>query len=184
MILIFVGITRALWFDSATEARREFVRETSILKELSVGLEADLTGVRGNLGADSITALTVFLDNSAPYEHLKVQGIDLIKDADLRQAIVTYHEHTVAMVASFESGVSLMHWQDQVHPRMLRSFRYLSPHQSATPVDYNALLEDVEYQNTLRYMGFVLAVKDILYQQISASARSLRERIEAELTGR
>ena len=202
IVLIFVGITLALWFDNRNESALEFERETRVLSELSSALAADARDLGGNLREDSLTlhsietvlrhleqrlpyspdldahfaqsaGISIFLRNDGAYEHLKATGIDLIKTDTLRLAVVQYHEYITQSAQEWERSVVTSHWQQQLNPQLLLKFRYRQRKEPAAPLDYQALLDDVEYQNVLRHMSFALGFKAALYRR-ARDARSRR----------
>lgn len=212
-VLVFAGVTLALWFENVNEDRREYEEETRILRELADALAADVRDIGANLREDSLTlasidvvlnhmeqrlpysgtldphfaqaaGLTVFIDNSAPYEHLKVAGLDVIRNDSLRLAIVDYYERLVQTAREWETWVALPVWQEHMNPQMLRQFRYSQRKEPAAPINYAALQRDVEYQNVLRHTSFAIGFKDRLYRRVATSAEALNEQIQQDLAMR
>jgi hypothetical protein len=128
--------------------------------------------------------LTIFIDNSAPYEHLKVAGPDVIQNDSLRLAIVDYYERLVQSAREWETWVALPVWQEHMNPHMLRRFRYRQRKEPAAPINYAALQQNVEYHNVLRHTSFALEFKDLLYRRLASRAEALHEQIREELATR
>lgn len=201
VLLIFLGITLALWFDNMNEDRQDRRREARLLENVAVALHSDMRDLRGNLREDSLTlrsihvvlsalergdpyhdsldqhfaqaaGWTTFIANTAAYEHLKVAGPALIADEDLRFRITDYHEHLLRVTKAIENHLVDPLWLEHMNPVMLRAFRYSERKQPATPVDYAALVENTEYSNILRHTGFAVEYKDRFYRRLLASADS------------
>ena len=80
LVLIFVGITAALWFDSLNESRADRRLETDVLSELEVALESDTVDLNFNLrsSARTLTAIDTvltYLDQRHPYESTLVRSL-------------------------------------------------------------------------------------------------------------
>ena len=75
-LLIFVGITAAIWFENGNDNRRERAVETEIIRSLMVDLQSDTTDLNGN-----VVALNLFLasaDTAAVEDRFVVRVRDQI----------------------------------------------------------------------------------------------------------
>jgi hypothetical protein len=213
MTLIFLGITAALWFEDMNAARHERALETQILREMSESIALDTVDLHINLSLGdsiqrSIDTVLVHLRSSAPYdqglaehfgrasryvrffhnpaayEHLRSAGLDVISNDSLRQAIISYYDQAVPLVAWLDQAVVANGNGSYVLPQMMAKFEYASPFEPAVPLDFRALKEDVAYGNALRMASSGIAVQTDVTQRAVASAESLLHMIEAELARR
>lgn len=71
-VLVFLGVTIALWFENVNDARREYHKETRVLRELADALTADVRDIGANLREDSLTLMSIdvvlgHMEQSLPY---------------------------------------------------------------------------------------------------------------------
>ena len=213
LVLIFVGITAALWFDSLNESRADRRLETDVLTELGVALESDTLDLNFNLRSSARTLAAIdtvltyldqrrpyestladhfrqasihtgFLHNSAAYEFLKSVGLNIISNDSLRVAITHYYEYEVQYLRAVEQGFVSRNWNDAMRPQMMEKFSFQFLFQPAVPNDYSALFDDGEYQTVLRTTRGVLGWKDGRTRSVLESAEGLLEGIRAELVPR
>jgi hypothetical protein len=213
LILIFLGITAALWFENANEARHQRQLETQILGEMATALTRDTADLHINLVlSDSVLASidTVlarmqgsapyrddladefawagrfyrFFNNPAAYEHLRSAGFDVISNDALRQAIISYYDGTVPTLRWVEETILLGHWETYVVPQMMAKFEYQGPWAPAVPRDYSALRRDVPFRNALRSTAELVRNQGDLTRRTLALADSLSLGIAVELEGR
>lgn len=184
VVLIVVGILVALAASEWQTDRAERRTEIALLSELHTGLAADLPAaqellyryreIAGQLtpllehmqaGASYGDSLAVQFGaaygfgpidfNRAAYESIKSQGLDVISDAELRSAIAHFYEQTIPLAeasVAVEQNVIL----ELLRPYYLAHFRNLRFNTSAEPIDYGALLADIEFHNLLDYRRQVL----------------------------
>ena len=198
VVLIFVGITGALWFDNLKQAREERRLERSILQELATALTSDTTDLHFNLRSStrtlasidtvltylqerrpydpsladhfrSASSATNFLVNSAAYEDLKSVGLGTISNDTLRIRIAQYYEVQVAYLTKVESLFVNGNWSDVVRPQMLEKFHYRFLFEPAVPLNYRALYGDVRFQTALETM------RETIKWKASLSRRTIRD---------
>jgi len=183
LALIFLGITAALWFENANQARKQQHLETQILHEMSAALTRDTADLHVNLvlsdsalaSLDTVLArlagsaeyrdeLAVhfgwssrffrFFNNPAAYEHLRSAGLDVISND-------TY-----------------------LLPHMMTKFEFGGPWVPAIPRDYAALRADVEYRNALKVTAALIRNQLMLTSRTLTEAEALIAGIEGELRER
>lgn len=213
LILIFLGITAALWFENANQARHQRQLETQILREMATALARDTADLHINLAlSDSVlasidTVLTRFqgsaaygddlarhfgrtsrffrfFNNPAAYEHLRSAGFDVISDDALRQSIIAYYDGMVSTLRWVEETIVLGSWETYVMPPMMENFDYQGPWAPAVPRDYPSLRRDIPYQNALRRTAQLVRNQRDLTRTTLALADSLSRGIATELEGR
>ena len=213
LVLVFVGITAALWFDNLKEARANRRLETEILTQLVVGLESDTTDLNFNLRSsarttEAIDTILVYLDekrpydkslerrfarstihtnfnlNGAAYEFLKAVGLDVIENDSLRLGITQYYEVKVPYLTGVERVYANENWNRSMRPRMIESFSYSFLYGPAVPNDYGALVRDAAYHSLLTTTRSLLRFKDERTKDVLENAEGLLAEIDAELSER
>ncbi len=213
LAMIFLGITAALWFENANDARHQRALETQILHEMRADLTRDTTDLNRNLvlgesvlaSIDTVLASLQsgaayheslaehfawssrffrFFHNPAAYEHLRSAGLDVISDDSLRSEIIVYYDGSVPLLMWID-GTIVQGWLErELYPRMVENFEYTSSEAPAVPVDFAALRRNVEYQSALRRHAY--GVRNQLFGNSGAAtaAEALLARIDRTLQGR
>ena len=88
--------------------------------------------------------------NTAGYESLKSQGLGLISDNGLASQIARVYEQTYPSLEG-SAGTEREITRGYLRPYFLAHFRNLIFDQSATPLDYQAILGDTEFLNLVDY---------------------------------
>ena len=210
LVLIFVGISAALWFDNRNEAQRNRGDEIAILGELVSALESDMKDLEGNINVgratwssiDSIlgwidtgipydsamaetfgrsTSQTRFFHRAGAYEYLKSVGLGMLTNNSLRTAVTSYYEFDVQNLTSFERELVSGQWLGVLQPQMIEKFSHAFFSRPAIPTDWEALRRDREYRSALITWQSVLAWQYEGGIVLRAQSESLIETIEAEL---
>lgn len=192
VILIFAGITLALWFSNWNEERQIYRLEMNALVDIAANLQANVAHIESNISDDlqsvasckQITGAlesrqpwldeygSIMLDcrwwtspflSSAAYESLKSRGTDLITDQDLRNAIMALYEQRYAdLVNDMDKGF----WQFQgavLHPVLNRYMRR-PERERFVPNNWQACLDSHEFGNML-YEKIAIQLGSIEHQQ-------------------
>lgn len=213
LLLIFVGITAALWFDGVKEARQARETETQVLVDLSRSLARDTADLNQNLRASARTLASIdtilarfddgrpyddvlaahfsraavftgFLHNPGVYEYLKSIGLGTLADHDLRAAVARYFEYTVPYLREVEQLFVEGNWTGAVRPQMMEKFDYRFLFEPAVPHDFEALRADREYRTMLRTTREVIGWKDARSRLVRTEAEELLARVDRELAAR
>ena len=174
--LVFVGITLALLANSWYEDSKNRKEEREILRQLVIGLEADVDAlqaaratieekvrlmtqleahIRDNLpyssdldvSFKSILAGASARMNTTAFETLKFRGIDLVSSAELRSQLVDYYDTEKNLL---EKRISYDRGnQSSAEPYFKKNFRWESGALLMTPIDYDSLKIDQEFLNIL-----------------------------------
>lgn len=128
---MFFAVILAFALNSWNDNRKVENVETNILKEISNGLELDVTDIEGNVyghktalmgasyfrrllqgrpvGTDSIGVFQkvllrdyISMQNTSGYESLKSQGLSVIKDDSLRVEIIKLYEYNYKLIEKIE----------------------------------------------------------------------------------
>lgn len=211
VVLIVMGVLVALTTNSWWQEREERAAERRILSEMRTTLASDLAGLRQSVAgfralqgkvarlralirarpayADSLDVIfgeaystgDSMVPNAAVYETLKARGLDLVTDDSLRYEISYAYETErawLAWVNQFNDVVTL----NFLRPYYLMHFRDLRFAQSATPLDYAAVVRDPYFENILYYREDTLGRSVVpLYLDAIRADSSLVARIDRNL---
>jgi len=177
IVLIFAGITLALWFSNWNEQLQLQALEKKTLEDIAENLDANIEHISANIDADNIRidacerVLRVLSDrkawndsmsrdlyicrwwtspylSSAAYESLKVRGIELISDSELRKGIINLYEQTYAFLVN-DTDKTFWNFQTAVMEPVFNQYvRMLGPDRFV-PNDYEQLLTSDEFMNML-----------------------------------
>lgn len=205
LILIFLGISLALSFDTWNDNRLLMQQERGTLIEIREGIKKDLTDINENISGHTarigvygmlinsieedlpisselntnisyLSGTTSFITNRAPYETLKARGIDIIKNDTLRQSILEYYDIKQDWLV-FNEIDYLNHHRDYLKPMVLK---YISLKDWRIK-DYEALKDDDNALQVLYWAqqndGYVLS----LYKDLKGFAETLINEIDNEV---
>lgn len=178
ILLIFVGITLAMWFSNWNETRHVRAQEAQALADIAMNLRVNADVIRSKitLDRDSVAACeqviaalarrdawssalgkelmacrwwtSPFL-NSAAYDSLKTKGTDLIADPALRAQIVNLYEQVYAFLMN-DTDKFFWAFHTAVMEPVLNRHVYPVSADEYVPNDYPSLLESPEFGNMLR----------------------------------
>ena len=209
-VVIVGSILLAFGLQAWWDERGERQTELTILGELHTALSADLELLELRLDrfrriesrgafllshlrsgapyADSLDAYfgTVYgfaysQLNRGGYESLKSQGPGLISDDDLRSHVARVYEQTYPRVEdSMDQERSAV--LEVLRPYFLAYFRDLRSNESATPLNYQMILGDTEFLNSVDYRLQAVTRRDIpRFGRAISEIRALIDSIEVEL---
>lgn len=178
ILLIFVGITLAMWFSNWNETRHGRAQEAQALADIATNLRVNADVIRGNITQDrnsvaaceQVAAALARRDawssalgkepmgcrwwsspffNSAAYDSLKAKGTDLIADPALRAQIVNLYEQVYAFLMNDTDKVFWAFHTAVMEP-ILNRHVYPVIADEYVPNDYSSLFESPEFGNMLR----------------------------------
>lgn len=178
IFLVVVGILIALQINNWNENRKERVIENKLLLELVDNLEINLTRLKNEIVLEQkaiaeIDLVVDYIDHNRPYhdsmdvhfrnafrahdivlsssafESIKSKGFELIHEDSLRKLIIELFDVTYANMISNTVRLEDQFWPASVLPLWHRHFRSSIDGNALKPVNYEALLADTEYTNTL-----------------------------------
>lgn len=200
-ILIVASILFALAVSDWNQNRHRYADERAALNEIRSSLLSDqneiAAAVNGLRTVESrIEALLTYLrspgdysdtldiyfgaaygiiiaqPNLSPYESVKSRGLDLISDNALRLQITNVYDRHYRRVTwrnELETNVAV----DALRPYYLEHFRDLRFRESATPLDYGALVRDPLFRNLIDYRLSALRNTLIVYETALNEVRNL-----------
>ena len=178
ILLIFVGITLAIWFSNWNETRHTRAQEAQALADIAMNLRENADVIRGKIEQDrkivaaceGVTASLARRDawspalgkelmecrwwtspflNAAAYDSLKAKGTGLIADPVLRSQIVNLYEQVYAFLVNDTDKAFWAFHTAVLEPTFNRHAYPVSPDEYV-PNDYSSLLESAEFGNMLR----------------------------------
>jgi hypothetical protein len=211
VVLIVLGITCALWFDGAKDARDERRLEESILREMARTLESDTADFR--IAVDGLATVAASIDsldrhlserrdyqpeldrwlgdltgafglfpNHAAYEDLRSAGLRIIRNDSLRQQVVQYYDFQLQAARIIEEMRVFPYRTNVLLPQLTEKLAFTEgPRPRGTPRDYPALRDDVEYLNALRLWRAEIALQSRKTEEAYRGATALLKAIEGEL---
>jgi len=184
IILVVIGILIALSINNWSQSNQREIRERKMLNELLLNLRQDsydnsenikwyervkhsaeiinktletkipwndsLSIHYGNLYTHGISTL-----NLSAYENLKSIGFDLISNDSIRIALTNLHTISYELVRKTEEEFAKDNHNQMVLP-ILTSRLKMERWFHAVPYDYDALMEDLIFQETVRFRGVTM----------------------------
>jgi hypothetical protein len=178
--LVMIGILLALQVNNWNNERKQTNHEQKILKELLLNLRMDsldhasnrdwslnagaaagyiVDGLEGrvqwqdsmSLHYGQILTHGVATLNTSAYDNLKSIGFDLISNDSIRIALTKLYSLDITRLLKLEKEFLS---DDQVHnilPVVLKRLHINEPWWNSTPHDYEALMDDLEFQTVVRW---------------------------------
>ena len=213
IILVVIGILIALQINNWNEMRKEQNLELALLQEMQENLKADILDMEDNIGFHersnesaniilstfknkipendtlykhfgNITLAPKFLVTMTAYNSINREGMRLIKNDSLKNAIVSHYQRNYAYLLSWNDSEWDMLFNDQqdVFRKYFKEYNYVG---EVIPENYEELSNNSYYRNYLNNrIGFNKA--SIRYYKAFGikNARSLIKLIEEELQHR
>jgi hypothetical protein len=209
IVLVVFGILIALQVNDHATERRERMLERKVLGELLQNLHADSTDhannrdrsvrisasaahVVGTLEArlpwhDSMAVHYGWLIphgvatlNTTAYENLKSIGFNLIRSDSLRMAITHYYTVQVALLLTVEREFGSESLAHHIIPALVKHIRVVG-WGDARPNDHASLMNDMEFQNVMRWKVLAMHHSAGEYENGRKNAAVLIALLEREL---
>ena len=203
ILLIFFGITLALWFSDRNEQQSFREAELATLQEMAENLRANVDTIETNITRDQSSLgdcdkMVDLLENRNPwssehspvmfncrtwsspylqeaaYESLRLQGSDLISNPEVRFSVISLYENV------YESLRGDIDWSQRAFetsvwgPIYARYLEHRSP-ERVRPSDYDSFVESSEFKNAL--VRHMLLVEVSIGEQAETQERT-RETLE------
>lgn len=211
LLLIVVGILIALAISDWNDRRIERQQELALLEEVRTALATDLQSLETNLlefraAAVQIGKLSDLLEEKPPYdpsmdvlfgalygirttnlntwayETLKDVGLQVVTNKELRLGIARiYDQYYESMDRNHEIENSVNF--GLMRPYFMHQFSDLAFWRSATPIDYDFVVNDPWFKNVVDYRLAVLEGNQLTtYLEATDEIRNVLELLDAELT--
>ncbi len=177
ILLVVIGILIAVNINNWNEDRKNRITEQQLLGELKENLETNLSRLKIDLvleqrTIDAVDLVVNHIDQRRPYydsmdvhfghafyapdivlstsafESIKSKGFDIIKSDTLRKSILYLFDVSYAHMLSETIRLENQFWPASILPLTHKYFRK-SPNGDSKPVNYEALLNDPVYTNTI-----------------------------------
>jgi len=210
VLLIFIGVTIATWFDNWNQERRENKFERTLLKEMIINLESDTIWIaseirvinRGMVSAKKIIEIlsdkdgeidslqfymidvlwyNTSIHNVSSYETIKSRGLDLIRNDILRQKITKYYE--VELIDTKEQTERITYnlaW-DYYGSILISKFKDFSLRHGTAPVNIDLLKRDNEFRQFLNLTIEFKGLGKRRFLRLKKSTSELIDAINAEI---
>lgn len=210
VLLIVVGILIALAITDWNERRIERQNELALLGEIRSTLETDLAALETKLdeihgAVEQMKRLEELLINPRPYEPemdrlfgaaygfrmanlsaasyetLKSEGLQSVTNRELRALISRVFDHHYLLIEEWRHLERDMTF-NLLRPYYLTHFSDLQFHQSATPIDYESIINDAYFQNVIHYrIGGLETNPMASYPEAIADIKTAISRINEEI---
>ena len=213
IVLIVLGILIALQLNNWNADRAREAQELTMLNELLVNLRSDSLEHAMNRAfwqrvehsalavaegldarapwADSMEAHYGWLLNSgisnlntAAYDNLISVGIDLISNDSLRVAVANHYTVVYDRLTQYDQDMGVDHTVNLIAPVVLKRIRITEPWQRAVPLDYEALFDDLEFREVVRWKATTASWMAYVNTSPIRSTDRLMQMIERELERR
>ena len=213
IVLIVVGILIALQLNNWNADRAREAQELELLGEMLVNLRSDSLDHAGNRAfwerversafavaegldarspwADSMEAHYGWLLNSgianlntSAYDNLRSLGLDLISTDSLRVAITNHYTVKYDRLTQYDQDLGVDYTVNLIAPVVLKRMRIVEQWQRAVPLDYEALLDDLEFREIVRFKAQTASWMTYVYDSPIRSTNRLMRMIEQEMEER
>ena len=213
IILVVIGILIALQINNWNEERKLDRLELSLLQEMKGNLVSDISDMQENIGYHeralqsasiiltsfqkelpvndslkkhygNVALAPKFLVTMTAYNSMKNEGMRIVQNDSLRNAITNHYERNYSYLLSWTESEwnTLFADQNNIYRKYFKEYNYIG---ELTPVDYTNLAKNQEYINYLNNrVGFIKPT--IRYYKVFgiANAEKLIDHLDAELTSR
>lgn len=161
----------ALWYERVEESAR-IINKTL---EQQIPWQDSLATHFGNLYTHGISTY-----NTSAYDNLKSIGFNLIKNDSIRIALTNLYGISYKLVQKTEDQMSKDNFNTMVAPVLttrLKMDRWFH----AVPYHYTSLMEDIEFQETVRFRGITMGYVGSNTRDANNRVSELIRMIEREL---
>lgn len=179
ILLLFIGITIAIWFNNWNESKKAREVEIKSLIELKSAIDLDLRDIGENIEGftnrvrlyrmiikhienelplnedlknnfSQLQGKTTFLSNIGPYETLKSRGLEIITNDNVRKKISIYYDLEYEKIKTSEMQHH-DHFNEYLKPVILEHFNMSSTNFYLQPIDYGQLMKNFEFKQTIHW---------------------------------
>jgi len=209
ILLVVIGIMIALSIKNWNEEQNLKTQEIKILKELLVNLEADSADHAANavwyinsssaarIIVNTLEARSAWNDsmavhygwlylkgqanlNTSAYDNLKAIGFSIISNDSIRIGLTHLHSSYYDRLLKFEKEIAQDHGTYIVMPVLVKRLR-MDKWFHATPLDYETLLDDLEFREVVRFRGISMDQMKIYCIDARDATSNLMQMIRREL---
>ncbi|WP_298892361.1 DUF6090 family protein [uncultured Psychroserpens sp.] len=207
LLLIFLGITIAIWFNNWNETKKSNKIELKSIKEIKSAIHQDILDINENIYGFSmrvklynqviehvekdlpmndslntklpyLLGVTTFLSNEGPYETLKSRGLETISNDSLRLQIALYYDFEYEKIKTNEKQ-HYEHYINYLKPLMIKHFD-LSNY-ALKPIDYDTLFDDFKFKQTINWALRTDQYMLELYKNLLKNGETLIKELDDEI---
>jgi len=212
IILVVIGILIALSINNWNNQRIERKLESSILQEIISNLDFDLEHIEEQIRWDERhgkhnqiiyehlrdkTPITDslkysyaylygygnFLPMTVVFENLKSEGVNIIKNEDLRREISKLYNYYYSE-ATTQLKETIVYAQERHYNEISEHLIIEKPYTSAKPIDLIALQNDIQFQESLKFYAFTRRYSQGIFNKTKNNILRVKKAIEDELNVR
>lgn len=209
IVLVVIGILIALQINDYYSGKKEEQLELGLLKELKSNLEVNIANLENDIvaqkiGSRSIERILEFEGGGIPYndslpyhlaeanyapdvvltasafEMLKSEGLGLIKEDSLRQAIITLFEIDYPTLMQETKRLEDQLWPTVVTPLYQKHFKV--ENNLWIPVDFNEWVSDREFFNMMSFRGALRDQSTFIKQRTAEKTAAVVQLIDNRLS--
>lgn len=210
IILVVIGILIALQINNLNESNKLTSKEIILLTEMKSNLKSDLLDLEYNIDGNQSRIFSNELilkslqdknpyhdslrghfgkifgnfqlsENTASWENLKSIGLDLISNDSLRNKISNLYSTKYPYLENTEKGVDDRYQWNIFYPLILESLNMDTVWESASPNDYEALIENREFQEVLKMNLFIRNFQQNQYEDLHELVENIIKDIDSHL---
>lgn len=212
IVLVVIGILIALQINNWNEINKLRKLETNTLKELRADLKQNIFEINNHIEAledckNSNEVIISHMENALPYhdsldyhfsnlypyivfspvrttfDNLSQSGIRLISIDSIRAEITMLYGNEFKAFSAFESTYFVEHYDNYIKPMYIKEFGTFKVFQSLKPNDYDRLMNNSEYKQTLNYTVNNCKMFIALQHRLSEIVYQLISNIDNEIKG-
>ncbi len=211
IVLVVIGILIALQINNWNEINRQSNIEITTLKELKSDLNQNIVEINSHITAledckKSNKIIISYMEKALPYhdsldyhfsnlypyivfspvqttfDNLKQNGVRLISNDSLRAQITMLYGNEFEAFRVFERTYFVEHYDNYIKPMYIKEFETFEVFQSMKPRDYNELMTNSKYKQTLNYTVNNCQMFIILQHRLLESVNRLIIKLDNEIS--
>jgi hypothetical protein len=210
IVLVVLGILIALSINNHNEVSKLKQKELILLTEMKQNLKQDLNRLDNIIRRDkerirsneivkvSLETKSAFNDslkyhfgntfgnwelteNTAAWENLKSIGLDLISNDSLRSSLSHLYSTKYSYLENTERNADDRVQWDRLYPQILKHINIDTMWVSATPDNYEELIEDREFLEVIKMNIFMRKFMHSLYKDVRKNVTMVIEQVDSHI---
>ena len=122
---------------------------------------------------------TIFVARTGPFETLKTRGLDIISNDSIRLEIAYIYDYNYEYIIAFQERGRAN--KKKYYEYLLANFKDINLLQSASPINYAQLMQDIEFINLINANSEFNSYTNNYYMYTESKINSLIKKIETEI---
>lgn len=207
IVLVVIGILIALQINNWNTEKQKRLLGDSYLKEISKSIENDHIELLKTVSRNEIlikktqelknhlmenkpyndslantfseiSLIFSYQFNVEVYESLKNNGLDLIKNEELRFSVINYYKEIYNLQKDSEDYNMAKTFRENIYPKYFKNFRW---GRGAEPLDYEELKNSNEFLISLDYLINDYHYYIAVYEALISSMQNIQNQIDKEI---